>query len=89
MSACVPITSYAMPTRGPITRFGHTYDVSAIPSPARRMPFVMLPEFGMIVPMAACVFAAPGAIRIWPVTGCIAFFVLPEQTTPPLLQPAT
>jgi hypothetical protein len=43
----------------------------------------------MGVPMAAWVFAAPAAVRIWPFRGSIALRVLPEQVAAPLLQPAT
>ena len=39
--------------------------------------------------MAADVFGAPGTVRICPVRGSIAFSVLPEQATAPLLQPGT
>src|SRR5215471_11565907 len=77
-----------MPKRGPTTSFGHTYEVSAMPLPAWRTPFVRLPVPGTTVPIAAAVFAAPGAVRMAPVRGSIAFRALPEQTTAPLLQPA-
>ena len=53
-----------MPNRGATTSVGQTYDVSAMPSPAWWMPLVKLPEFGMTVPIAAAVLAAPGAVRI-------------------------
>ena len=58
-----------------------------MPSPACLMPFSGLPVPGIGVPMAACVFDAPGAVRIWPLRGSIAFRVLPVQVTAPLLQP--
>ena len=60
-----------------------------MPSPAFRMPFRGLPEPGIGVPIAAWVFAAPAAVRIWPFRGSIALRMLPEQVAAPLLQPAT
>ena len=44
---------------------------------------------GIGVPMAACVFAAPTAVRICPLRGSIALRMLPEHTVAPLLHPAT
>ena len=44
-----------------MTSDGHTYPVSAMPSPARLMPLSWLPVPGIGVPIAAWVFAAPGA----------------------------
>ncbi len=72
-----------------MTSVGQTYPVLAMPSPARLIPFSALPLFGMGVPMAAWVFAAPGAVRISPVRGSFAFRVFPEHVVAPLLQPAT
>ena len=60
-----------------------------MPWPAALMPFRMSPEPSTGVPMAACVFFAPGAVRISCVTGFIALSVLPVQVTAPLLQPGT
>src|SRR5262249_29397458 len=76
-----------MPKRGAATSFGHVYDVSAMPSPACLMPFDRLPVPGTTVPIAAAVFAAPGATRIAPVRGSTALRALPEQIVAPLLQP--
>ena len=78
-----------MPKRGAAASVGQTYEVSAMPSPACWMPLVRLPVPGMTVPIAAAVFAAPGAVRIWPVRGSTALRALPEQTVAPLLQPET
>jgi hypothetical protein len=88
MNVELPVRSYAIPKRGPTTSLGHVYDVSAMPLPAWRTPFVRLPVPGITVPIAAAVFAAPGAVRIWPVRGSTALRALPEQTVAPLLQPA-
>jgi len=38
--------------------------------------------------MAACVFAAPTAVRIFPLRGSIALRMLPEHVAAPLLHPA-
>ena len=65
------------------------YEYLEMPSPAWRMPLFRSPLPGMTVPMAACVLAAPVAVRIWPVTGFIALSVLPEHTVAPLLHPGT
>ena len=48
-----------------------------------------LPVPGIGVPIAAWELAEFGITRIWPVTGFIAFLVLPVQAVALLLQPAT
>ena len=77
-----------MPKRGPTTSVGQMYPVFAMPSPARWIPFRRFPVFGIGVPIAACVLAAPGAVRICPVRGSIALRGLPEHVVAPLLHPA-
>ena len=77
-----------MPKRGPTTSAGHTYEVSAMPSPA------LLDTVGQVAgarddgaDRAPPCSAAPGAVTIWPVRGSTALRALPEQTVAPLLQP--
>ena len=65
MVSWFPVKSYAMPKRGPKTIVGQMYPVSAMPSPARLIPLSGLPVPGIGVPIAACVFAAPGTVRNW------------------------
>jgi hypothetical protein len=86
---CLPVRSYATPNRGPTTSFGQVYPYFEMPSPAWRMPLSGLPTPGTGVPIAAWLLGEFGIARTCPVIGLTAFFVLPEQTTAPLLQPAT
>ena len=55
-----------------------------MPSPDRNSPFSGLPVFGTIVPMAA----AEPAPRSWPVSGFLAWRLVPEHGFALLTQPA-
>src|SRR6266508_3810345 len=73
-----------MPNRGATPTAGWVYVVMGIPLPAWTRPFVRLPEFGTIVPMASVVFGPRNCC----VNGFIACRFVPVHGYTPLAQPA-